>query len=415
MSRGYTEQLLNLPRYSELGNTAMKPGLCGVSRLLEVMGNPERDFTSMHIAGTNGKGSVASMIAAIGQVAGYRIGLYTSPHLLHFSERIRLNGIPVPAEWVNNALDQYGSLFDRLQPSFFEAMTALSFLFFAESSVDFAIVETGLGGRLDATNILTPSLTIITQIDLDHTQILGNTLAAITLEKAGILKENTPVIAATGRASTQAIVQDVAHRLRAPWIEPGEVLNNQLHTPNHIYDLPAQERLPHQAWNALLAARSAELMFPETKYTPELVQQGISQVRELTGMRARLETLHQTPLTILDVAHNPAGIAASLSHIPSNQLVHLLLSIMKDKDLLSIARVLKTYPALKIYVCELGAQRAWPATDLSDLLQAHALDVTGTGSVSAMWDLARSYWSEGDTILICGSHFLAEAFLQTYL
>ena len=230
ISADYAVRLLNLPRYSELGNAAMKPGLRGVSILLNAMGNPERDFASVHVAGTNGKGSVASMIAAIGQVAGYRIGLYTSPHLLHLSERIRLNGSPVPADWMQDALDRYGSLFDRLQPSFFEAMTALGFLFFAESSVDFAIVETGLGGRLDATNILCPKLSVITQIDLDHTQTLGNTLASITREKAGIIKKKTPVIAVTGRDATQKIIQDVARRQHAPWIEAGQVVDNCLQT-----------------------------------------------------------------------------------------------------------------------------------------------------------------------------------------
>ncbi|MCY4159978.1 MAG: bifunctional folylpolyglutamate synthase/dihydrofolate synthase [Bacteroidetes bacterium] len=413
MSSGYADRLLNLPRYSELGNAAMKPGLRGVSHLLGAMGNPERRFASVHIAGTNGKGSVASQIAAIGQVAGYRIGLYTSPHLLHLSERIRLNGTPVPDAWMENAVDRHGSLFKELQPSFFEAMTALGFLFFAESFVDLAVVETGLGGRLDATNILRPKLTVITQIDMDHTQTLGNSLTSITSEKAGILKENTPVLAATGRTATQSIVQNIARRLNASWIEPGKLINNSLHTPNHIYELPPNDRQPHEVSNALLAARSAELLFPEIKYDPDLVLQGLSRVRELTGLRARLEILNQAPLTILDVAHNPAGIAAALNRTPNNGNVFLLLSLMKDKDLPGIAHVLKAYPSLKIYVCELELRRVCPAADLSNLLRTKALNVVKMGSVPAMWSLVQARASKDDTILICGSHFLAEAFLRT--
>ena len=417
MQIGYADQLLRLPRYSELGNAAMRPGLHGVARLLGAMGNPECNFKSVHIAGTNGKGSVASMIASIGQVAGYRIGLYTSPHLLHLSERIRLNGVPVSGTWMKGALDRYGSVFDRLQPSFFEAMTALSFLFFAESSVDIAVVETGLGGRFDATNILTPELSVITQIDLDHTRTLGNTLASITREKAGIIKKCTPVVAATGRASTQEIVQDTARSLNAPWIEVGYVTESCLHTPSHIHKLPSENHLsaPHQARNALLAVRSAELLFPETEHDPEIIQKGLSRVHELTGLRARLEILKQTPLTILDVAHNPSGVAAALDCIPNNGTLHLLLSLMRDKDLLGIVKVLRGYQLLRVYACDLELRRAYPAIELANVLRESAVKVAGVGSVSDMWNLAKDRASKEDTLFICGSHFLAETFLRGYI
>jgi len=416
MPAHYTDRLLNLPRYSELGNAAMKPGLRGVERLLEAMGNPHHNFTSVHIAGTNGKGSVASMIAAIGQVAGYRTGLYTSPHLLHLSERIRLNGIPVPRQWMEHALDRYASLLSSLQPSFFEAMTALSFLYFAESSVDFAVVETGLGGRLDATNILNPILSVITKIDLDHTQTLGNTLTAITHEKAGIIKKNTPVIAATGYSFTQKIARHVASNLDAPWIEPGLVLDGHLHTHHHVYALPTEEcpAGAHQAENALLAVQSSEILFPEILRNPSLVYRGLSKVRQLTGLRARLETLNQIPLTILDVAHNPAGISAALNYVPKSGIVYLLLSLMKDKDIAGVAQALSTHPSLKIFICELEVHRAYSATEINDTLRVSALDVAESGPVATMWNLARTRASKNDTILICGSHFLAEAFLKVY-
>jgi len=416
MSTQYIDRLLRLPRYSELGNAAMKPGLHRVSLLLDAMGNPHHTLRSVHIAGTNGKGSVASMIASIGQVAGYQVGLYTSPHLLHLSERIRLNGIPVPSQWMDSALDRYDNLFDSLQPSFFEAMTALGLLYFAESSVDFAIVETGLGGRLDATNIVHPVLSVITNIDLDHTQILGHTLAAITREKAGIVKKNTPVISSTGRGFTQDIVQDVARHMNAPWIEIGHVEHGFLHTPNHLYELPSAEcsAPAHHFQNALIAVQSSELLFPEILHQSGLVQQGLSQVRALTGLRARLERLSETPLTILDVAHNPAGITTSLDYISQHGPVYLLLSLMKDKDLEGVARELTKYPSLNIYVCELDLNRAYSGVEMATILKKNRLHVVGKGSVQGMWNLVQNHVSDKDTILVCGSHFLAEAFLNIY-
>jgi dihydrofolate synthase/folylpolyglutamate synthase len=377
------------------------------------MGHPERDFASVHIAGTNGKGSIASMIAAIGQSAGYRIGLYTSPHLLHLSERIRLNGIPVSDTWMLGALDRYGSLFDRLQPSFFEALTALAFLFFAESSVDLAVVETGLGGRLDATNILKPKLSVISQIDWDHTQVLGNSLTSIAREKAGIIKDDTPVVAATGQASTQQVVRETASNLNAPWIEPGIAADTYLRTPLRTYDLHAYSLAgEHQTRNALLATRSAEFLFPETRQDPSLILKGLERVCELTGLRARLEVFNQNPLAILDVAHNPAGVAAALNYMPRDGAIHLLLSLMKDKELDGVMRVLRGH-SLKVYACDLALQRAMSASDLVRLLKDYGIDVAGTGSVSAMWNLAIGRVTQPDSILVCGSHFLAGAFLGT--
>ncbi len=411
MSADYADRLLSLPRYSELGNAAMKPGLRGVGHLLAAMGHPEENFASVHIAGTNGKGSIASMIAAIGQSAGYRIGLYTSPHLLHLSERIRLNGAPVSDTWMLGALDRYGSLFDRLQPSFFEALTALAFLFFAESSVDLAVVETGLGGRLDATNILRPKLSVISQIDRDHTKTLGDSLTSIAREKAGIIKDGTPVIAATGHAATQQVVRETASSLDAPWVEPGIATDTYLQTPLRTYDLHAYGLAgEHQTRNALLATRSAELLFPETRQDSSVVLKGLERVCELTGLRARLEVFNQNPLAILDVAHNPAGIAAALNYMPRYGTVHLLLSLMKDKELAGVMRVLQEH-SLKVYACDLALQRAVSASDLAGLLKEYGLDVAGIGSVSAMWELAIGRVTHPDSILICGSHYLAGALL----
>ena len=309
------------------------------------------------------------------------------------------------------ALDRYGSLFDRLQPSFFEALTALAFLFFAESSVDLAVVETGLGGRLDATNILKPKLSVISQIDWDHTQVLGNSLTSIAREKAGIIKDDTPVIAATGQAATQQVVRETASNLNAPWVEPGTATDTYLRTPLRTYEVHAYGLAgEHQTRNALLATRSAEILFPETRQAPSVILKGLEQVCELTGLRARLEVFNQDPLAVLDVAHNPAGIAAALNYMPRNGTVHLLLSLMKDKELVGVIRALRGH-SLKVYACDLALQRAVSGSDLARLLRDCEIDVAGTGSVSAMWELAIGRVTQPDSILVCGSHFLAGAFL----
>ena len=209
--------LLQLPRYGDKGAKAMHPGFERVNALVKAMGRPHTQFESIHIAGTNGKGSTASMVAAILRAAGHsRVGLYTSPHLTSMRERIRCDGAMVPVAWMNTAVAQYRHVMDAVQPSFFEAMTALAFLYFAEQEVSVAIVEAGLGGRLDATNILQPRLSIITCIDFDHMNVLGHSLSAIAREKGGIIKPGVPLLTATSQPEALAVLEAIGAHLRAP-------------------------------------------------------------------------------------------------------------------------------------------------------------------------------------------------------
>ncbi len=415
---GYESYLLNLPRYSELGNAAMKPGLRGVGHLLAAMDQPHERFSSVHVAGTNGKGSTASMIAAIGQAAGRRIGLYTSPHLVRMSERIRLNGGAVPDAWMESALERYRPVFDLWRPSFFEAVTALAFLYFAESDLDLAVIETGLGGRLDATNIILPHLSVITQIDFDHTDVLGTTIEAIAREKGGVIKPCIPVVAAAGSRPARQVLQDIAHKRRAPWHDGGRASLQdsvlQLSTPVRTYcDIACDLRGSHQAINAGLAVRAAELLFDELTTDASPVRTGLANVRLRTGLRARLETLGTCPLVTLDVAHNAAGIGAALTHLSGSRTLRVLISLMRDKELGPVAELLKAHLA-QVYACSIATPRAWAAPELASELASLGTNVVVAGPLEDMWHRARADAHADDTLLICGSHYLAGEFLSIF-
>ena len=415
---GYETYLLNLPRYSELGNAAMKPGLRGVGHLLAAMGHPEQRFASVHVAGTNGKGSTASMIAAIGQATGIQVGLYTSPHLVRMSERIRLNGAPVPDEWMENAVGRYRHVFDHWQPSFFEAVTALAFLYFAEADLDLAVIETGLGGRLDATNILRPRLSVITQIDLDHTEVLGDTIESIAREKGGIIKPNVPVVAGAGSAAARTVLKGIADEFRAPWHDGGSATVTgstlQLSTPRNTYsDVTCDLKGAHQAANAALAVRAAELLFDDLASDSEPVFVGLANVCSLTGLRARFETLRTRPLVILDVAHNAAGLGATFAGVTGATRLRVVLSLMRDKELAAVAKLLKAHHA-EVYACDLAAPRAWTASDLAAQLASRGVDVAAAGPLERIWQHALNGADAEDVVLICGSHYLAGAFLSKF-
>ena len=418
MNRRFESVLLNLPRYSQLGNAAMKPGLRGVGHLLRAMGHPERAVPCVHVAGTNGKGSTAALLAAIAQACGHRVGLYTSPHLVRLTERIRVNGRPASDQWMDHAVRRYGALLDALQPSFFEGMTALAFLHFAESSLDLAVIETGLGGRLDATNVVQPELSVITSIDLDHTATLGNNIAAIAAEKGGIIKPGIPVLARPGHLDAQGVLEKQASKRGAPWLDTGsiEVHNHgfTLCTPIRTYtDLRCGLPGAHQAANALLAVRAAEHLFPSIQEDLAPVHAGISRVVQLSGLLARLQVIQTEPLIVLDVAHNAAAIAAALHHMPRYGRLHVLLALMVDKDLTAIAAQLRRRNCL-VHACALDTPRAWSATALADALREEGVDVADAGSAPAQWERMRTAMREDECALVCGSHRLAGAVLATF-
>ena len=295
-------------------------------------------------------------------------------------------------------------------------MTALAFLCFAESNIDLAIIETGLGGRLDATNIVQPRVSVITQIALDHTRTLGNSLSEIAREKGGIIKRGVPVVAKPEDEKVHGVLQSIADEKTAPWHEPGYTSHDQdglnLHTPQHTYKgVQCGLSGRHQNANALLATRAAELLFADIASNPAPVRSGLTRVATLAGLRGRLETLHEHPRVVLDVAHNPSSLSAALKYMETPHTLHVVLSLMQDKDAGSIAILLRTHGA-RVYTCDLDTPRAWNADALAHKFAAHNVRIGGSGTLEDMWRWVMATSKPHDAILICGSHYLAGAFLS---
>ncbi len=419
----FERYLLQLPRYGDQGKRALYPGLERMNALMAAMGAPHQQFESIHIAGTNGKGSTAAMVAAIIRSTGQqRVGLYTSPHLLSMRERIRCDGAMVPVAWMNAAVARHRPLMDRVQPSFFEAMTALAFLFFAEQRVSLAVVEAGLGGRLDATNMLTPRLSIITGIDFDHTNVLGRTLAAIAREKGGIIKPAVPLLTATHQDEARQELKVIASRLGAPVHEVrhecrlaarphgGEVSVTTLQAQYTGLKLGLSGR--HQRTNACMAIRAVELVYsPDTA----AVRTGLSNVQALSGLRGRLETLATAPLTVLDVAHNAAGLRAALSFAGANcrGRLFVLFGLVRNKDVAAMAQALFDSRTI-VYTCTVRAKRGLAAGELAVVLRAWHVPVAFAGSVEEASMRMKDRAVQSDVVLVCGSHYLAASFLEAH-
>ena len=387
-----------------------------MSELLEAMGNPHRALACVHVAGTNGKGSVASLLAAIATASGRRAGLHTSPHLLRVNERLRIDGVPAPGSWLARTIARYRPLFDDVRPSFFEATTALAFLFFAERAVDVAVIETGLGGRLDATNVIQPALSIITSIDLDHTEVLGETVVDIAREKAGIIKAGVPVLSGAAGAANGVLFGIAASR-NAPFHQPYAAADSVDSMPDRIRltartaaniypDLEVGLAGTHQAANAVLAIHAAELLFADL--VPRTVYDGLRYVTGLAGLRARLELLTLAPTTFLDVAHNPSSLAASLDHLQAHcrGRLFVLFGTMKDKDIERMAEALAAAGA-RVAACDLDSARSLDAADLRAALQAQGATVIHSGPVAEAWLHVCDAAHEPDAVLATGSHLLA--------
>lgn len=413
--------LLALPRFAARG-AAYRPGLERMEALMEAMGRPHRAFRSLHVAGTNGKGSTASFLAAIATAAGRRTGLHTSPHLFDLSERLRIDGRPASWTWIAEAVARYRDAFDAIEPSFFEATVALSFLYFAESDVEWAVVEVGLGGRLDATNVIHPVLSVITAIGLDHTDLLGGTLTAIAREKAGIIKAGVPVLTAATQPDAVEAIRSVAsartsavHRLQdevvveatAPSLTGARLTAR---TPLRYYEnLDVGLAGAHQRTNALLALRAAELALPDVRRGAGPVYRGLCEVRGLAGLRGRLDVLSREPLVVADVGHNADGLAAALgfvrAHAKPGGRCRVLFGAMRDKALPEMARLLAHASAVVTPV-PLAGERAVPAGELGTLFASCGVDVTRPAAVPDGLALFLEQAAPRDVLLITGSHLV---------
>lgn len=408
--------LARLPRFADQG--VWKPGLERTRRLLRALGRPQDAFRIVHVAGTNGKGSTASFLAAISRAAGVRTGLHTSPHLWSVAERMRVDGQAAPERWLADALARAQPLVERIAPSFFELTFALSLSYFAEKEVEMAVVETGMGGRLDATNALDPALSIITDIGLDHTQFLGDSIERVAREKAGIIKPGVPV-ATSARSPAIEVIEAVAETRGAP-LHPVDrdvrTLSETIGlarstvtaaTPSRTWrDLRVGLAGKHQIRNALTALRAAELL----RFDEQAVRAGLRDVCALSGLRGRWDVLLEEPLVATDAAHNPDALAAILRHLeafrqPGSALT-VLFGVMRDKDIAAMGRLFASAGA---YVRPVWptAERMCAPEELADILRRAGVRV---GAPCTIREGAQAFLAEAsaaDMLLATGSHRIA--------
>ena len=421
-----------LPMFQRVGIAGFKKGLGNTLVLMEAMGHPERQFRSVHVAGTNGKGSSSHLLAAALQAAGYKVGLYTSPHLREFTERVRVNGQELEADYLVQWVARWRSLFEEVEPSFFEMCVALAFCYFAEQRVDVAIVEVGLGGRFDSTNVITPLVSLITNISFDHQALLGNTLVEIAGEKAGIIKPGVPVVISQTQAEVAGVFEreaaaKLAHYVFADQIysagfaaEPSPetglrplviTQHGRPYLPNAELGLPGD----YQQFNLPgVLATLDELRALGFRLTEAAVRTGLRQVTQLTGLRGRWSIIGRRPTVVCDTAHNPAGlqlVMAQLQRLPHRQL-HLVIGAVNDKDVASMLGLLP--PAATYYFCAANIPRALPAQELAQQAAAHALRGEAYGSVAAAVAAARAAAQVEDVIFIGGSTFVVAEVEELY-
>ena len=410
-----------LPMFSSQGASAYKADLHNIRALCDALGNPERQFRSIHVAGTNGKGSVSHMLASVFQSAQYKTGLYTSPHLHDFRERFRINGHWIETDYVIAFTERCMPLVEAIEPSFFELTVAMAFSWFAEQRVDIAIIETGLGGRLDSTNIITPELSVITNIGWDHMQILGDTLPKIAAEKAGIIKPGIPVVVGETQAEVAAVFEETAQRSASAlvfadqqraiqeWSWNSGMLEIAL-TDKHHADLQ-HYRLDltgvYQLRNALTVLAATDQMRSLGWNLPrEAIHEGLARARRQTGLGGRWEQLHEHPLVIADVAHNPDGIKqlqAQLEWTLYDKL-HIVLGMVRDKDVTSSLGLMPK--DARYYFTQASIPRAMPADQLQSLAASHGLTGSPFEDLHQALQAAVSAARKEDLVLVCGSVFL---------
>ena len=386
------------PVFEKTGASAYKEGLSNTHALDEHFGHPHRQFKTIHVAGTNGKGSCSHTLAAILQSAGYKVGLYTSPHLVDFRERIRINGQCISKEYVVDFVEQERSFFEPLHPSFFELTTAMAFKYFAEQAVDIAVIEVGLGGRLDCTNIITPVLSIITNISFDHTQFLGNTLAKIAGEKAGIIKKNVPVVIGETTPETLPVFQKKAAAKSAPLhlAEAFEVA--------HDYDFELKGLYQQKNKQTILCAVNClkdVFTIPE-----EAIKIGMAHVCELTGLTGRWQTLQTRPLVICDTGHNVGGWQYLAEQIKAQKCktLRIVFGMVDDKDINTVMEMLPRQATY--YFTQASTHRAIPVEKVMEYADSHQLKGNAFPDVKSAYQQALQDASPADFIFVGGSSYI---------
>ncbi|MBW9201555.1 bifunctional folylpolyglutamate synthase/dihydrofolate synthase [Bacteroidales bacterium SW292] len=396
------------PMFQQVGAGAYKEGLENTRALDAHFRHPHEHFRSLHIAGTNGKGSCSHTLAAILQSAGYRVGLYTSPHLVDFRERIRVNGQPISEDYVIRFVEEERAFFEPLSPSFFELTTAMAFKYFADEKVDVAVVEVGLGGRLDCTNIIHPDLCIITNISLDHTQFLGHTLAQIAGEKAGIIKPGIPVVIGETTPETRPVFCQKAQEEGAP-IHWAEEEGHENDYPGLSFELKGlyQEKNRRTLLTALPILKEIGYRLTEND-----IRQGFAHVVELTGLMGRWQKLQNSPTLICDTGHNTGGIAYIAQQLraqPCHRL-HIVLGMVNDKDIRGVLALLPH--EADYYFTQASVKRALPADELARLGTEAGLKGEAFANVPAAVRAAQKRSLPEDFIFVGGSTFVVADLLS---
>jgi dihydrofolate synthase/folylpolyglutamate synthase len=407
-----------LPMFSRMGSAAFKKDLTNTLLLCERLGDPHKKFKSIHVAGTNGKGSVSHMLAAIFQTAGYKTGLYTSPHLYDFRERIKVNGIMCDEDFVVDFVERIQPAIEEIQPSFFEITVVMAFEFFVQQKVDVAIIEVGLGGRLDSTNVIIPELSVITNIGWDHMNLLGDTLEEIAFEKGGIIKENVPVIIGEKKEETEKVFRNIASQKHAPIFFVQEnfsvtgykllndsidisVVDKDSSVRNYQSDLAGI----YQTKNILSVLQAVELL-KGWNLSQQHIQTALKKVKQLTGLHGRWEVIHKEPLVVLEVAHNKDGIEQMLQHLQNTHFnkLHIVVGVVKDKD---VEAVLKLLPQeADYYFTQAHIPRALNAETLQEKASGFSLNGHCFDEVNEAIRHALTLASKDDLIIVCGSIFL---------
>lgn len=403
-----TEYLFtSAPLFQNIGAGAYKEGLGNTEALDTHFGHPHRKYMTIHVAGTNGKGSVSHTLAAILQSAGYRVGLYTSPHLVDFRERIRVNGEMISKERVVKFIEEERSFFEPLHPSFFELATALAFKYFEEAAVDIAVIETGLGGRLDCTNIVSPILSIITNISFDHIQFLGNTLPAIAKEKAGIIKPGTPVV--IGETGENRDVKTV-------FLEKSLEMQSPIYFADELNHPHRKTQLKGycQGKNTQTILTALDILKEKLNISQESIDKGFLNVCELTGLMGRWQILNISPLTICDTGHNVGGweyLARQLESTPGT--LHIVIGMVGDKDVNKVVSMLPKRG--KYYFTQASVARAMPVEQFTEIARKNGLEGVSFSNVNEAYNAAMKDASTNDTIFVGGSTFIVADLLENII
>ncbi|RKS96538.1 dihydrofolate synthase/folylpolyglutamate synthase [Chryseobacterium defluvii] len=393
------------PNYQTDGQKAYKPGLENITKLCAFFDNPQEKIQCIHIGGTNGKGSTSNMLASVLQESGYKIGLYNSPHLIDFTERIKINGKNCDKEFVFNFIQKLKNLPEDIRPSFFEFTTIMAFEYFYQQKVDFAIIEVGLGGRLDSTNIIKPLVSAITNVQLDHQNILGDTIEEIAREKAGIIKNNTPIISGDENETVQDIIKEKAEEENAQFIDASLLKT----------DFSSDLKGNYQGKNIrVVVALVEELRKLDITITGNNLEKGLLNVHRNTGFIGRWFEFSKDPLTICDTAHNQAGLEqvfAQLNSIKKHK--HVILGFVNDKKIDDVMNLLPENS--DFYFAKPSINRGRDPKEYEDLLQKAKINYKISNSIQEAYLSAKQECTKGEMIFIGGSNFVVGEFLEKNL